>query len=115
MAVPALSDAVLVNTGDFMQDWSSGHYPSTIHRVRQPGLSSIRHSSLVWRQTPPVHHSLLNPCAVHADGAFTRARYSVVFFCSPDCDALIRPLRRTDAKPGSKLVEPFRAGDRMPA
>ena len=30
------SDEVVVNTGDLMQHWSNGQYPSTLHRVRSP-------------------------------------------------------------------------------
>lgn len=33
MDVPPIADAVNINTGDLMQRWSNGRYPSTEHRV----------------------------------------------------------------------------------
>lgn len=129
---PARSDAVLVNTGDFLvrfeyfhfsyfnlrmlfhrfvfyiiarvlqQDWTCGHLRSTLHRVKA------------------------------RDGRYANERHSIVHFCTPDWDARIQPQRvraggARDAHGGDSAVLPpvasnddqwatesYLAGDRMP-
>ena len=60
--------ALLCNTGNFMQMWTNGKYPSTLHRVK--------HNSDIDSDSD-----------IDAEG-----RISIVFFCFPNHDAIMEPL-----------------------
>ena len=57
---PAIPETVLVNTGDLMQRWTNHVFCSTKHRVRIP-----------------------------QDQRAKQSRYSIAFFCHPNCDTEI--------------------------
>mmetsp|Transcript_18937 Transcript_18937/g.26375 ORF Transcript_18937/g.26375 Transcript_18937/m.26375 type:complete len:367 (-) Transcript_18937:84-1184(-) len=100
--VPARPDAVLINSGDFLRDFSAGKFPSTRHRV------------------------------VAAQGESSKVdRISCVFFASPDWHARVEPLlevataeeadctghvleQQQGVAVSSPAHEPHLAGDRMP-
>jgi len=64
--VPNIDNMLLMNTGDVMQMWSNGIFPSTEHRVIIPNDDT--------------------------DRAATQPRYSLVFFCTPNWDTSLKPL-----------------------
>lgn len=90
----ASKGSVLVNTGEFMRDWTSGYFPSTWHRVVQSEQD--------------------------ADTSGTPERSSIVLFTTPDWDVRVAPL--TNDKPthansedtGGSTTEEYLVGDRMP-
>eukprot|EP01126_Amoeba_proteus_P006640 TRINITY_DN12317_c0_g1_i2.p1 TRINITY_DN12317_c0_g1~~TRINITY_DN12317_c0_g1_i2.p1 ORF type:complete len:322 (-),score=57.15 TRINITY_DN12317_c0_g1_i2:27-992(-) len=59
ISAPKLPNCILINTGDVMERFTRGYFPSTIHRVLKPKLES---------------------------------RYSVVYFCVPNCETLLEPI-----------------------
>jgi isopenicillin N synthase-like dioxygenase len=81
---PARDDAVLVNTGDYLQDWTCGFLPSTIHRVHA------------------------------ADGVYQRARHSIVHFFTPNWDATVQPRWFDAGRSRFEAGEAYSVGDRMP-
>jgi len=70
--IPAnpIDGAILVNTGDLLQQWSGGYFPATEHRVQLPASEVMRNTS----------------------------RQSIVYFVHPDDDVLISPLKASDEK-----------------
>jgi isopenicillin N synthase-like dioxygenase len=65
---------ILVNTGDILERWSNGVFVSTKHRVvSSPSCS------------PP-------PSSSSSSSTSPSSRYSIVYFCTPDWDADLRPL-----------------------
>ena len=76
LRVPAHRDGVLVNVGDFLERWTRGALPSTLHRVVAGGARERE-----------------------------RERLSLVFFAQPDWDASLHPLTAAeDDDTGEDLV-----------
>ena len=84
LRVPAQERAVLVNVGNFLERWTCGALPSTLHRV--VGTGSVSEPE--------------------------RERISLVFFAQPNWDACVRPLVAAEAPSGGDDDE--MAGDLMP-
>lgn len=83
--VPLVENALVVNIGDLMMQWTNDQWISTMHRV----------------QNPP------------AVAAATNRRQSLVFFHQPNYDALIECLPTCLAPGESPKYEPISSGDHL--
>lgn len=135
---PPTSDTVLCNTGDFMQLWTEGKYPSTKHRVvhwkdnhvhtrtnvdrefssrqrKSPvSTSSMFVENEITRKTKKQANEL-NENGLTADDRTLRGRISVVFFYSPNYDAPARSLLRTAGHRAANASEDITwCGDKIP-
>ncbi|MDZ8185803.1 MAG: 2-oxoglutarate and iron-dependent oxygenase domain-containing protein [Nostoc sp. ChiSLP02] len=81
IGAPAISDTVIVNTGDLMQRWTNHVFCSTHHRVMIPN-----------------------------DERVNQSRYSIAFFCHPNDDVEIACLESCQ-KGKSPIYPPILAGE----
>ncbi|MGF2040161.1 MAG: isopenicillin N synthase family dioxygenase [Nostoc sp. CmiVER01] len=81
IAAPAISDTVVVNTGDLMQRWTNDIFCSTKHRVMIP-----------------------------SDNKVNQSRYSIAFFCHPNDETEIVCLESCQ-KEQSPIYPPILAGE----
>ncbi|MEH1946565.1 MAG: 2OG-Fe(II) oxygenase family protein [Nostoc sp.] len=81
IVAPAISDTVIVNTGDLMQRWTNHRFCSTKHRVMIP-----------------------------SDDRVNQSRYSMAFFCHPNDDTEITCLESCQ-KEQSPIYPPILAGE----
>eukprot|EP01125_Pyxidicula_operculata_P002629 TRINITY_DN1247_c1_g1_i3.p1 TRINITY_DN1247_c1_g1~~TRINITY_DN1247_c1_g1_i3.p1 ORF type:complete len:173 (+),score=36.42 TRINITY_DN1247_c1_g1_i3:337-855(+) len=72
-------DTLLVNTGDLMHKWTSGYYPSTLHRV------------VSIKKNDHHHHR-------YDDNMNTKNRFSIVYFAVPNWESKIYPLTDSSGK-----------------
>ncbi len=82
LLAPCIPDTVLVNTGDLIQRWSNDVFRSTKHRVGIP--------------TGDRAH---------------KSRYSIAFFCQPDCDAEIACIDSCQSPDNPPKYPPILSGD----
>ncbi|KAI8808724.1 hypothetical protein BJ742DRAFT_258635 [Cladochytrium replicatum] len=82
---PPIEGTVIINAGDLLERWTNNKIKSTMHRVVSPSVPST-------------------------DGQYS-ARYSVVYFCSPNYDALIDVLDICLAEGETKKFPPILSGD----
>lgn len=79
--VPPVEDAVVMNTGDLMEHWTNGRYPSTVHRV-QPRVAGQSRQSIAFFVDP--------------DSA-------VLVQCLPGCVDATNPQRYADITAGEHI------------